>query len=318
MDFGISPLAAFTWVALFLWLFLCGAWAVLRPATTVRARAVAALLGALAPILCPSRGVASTFLTGLAVVFAARLPDLERERLKKSKAELFLWLFVPVLRGYPKSPEARAQNRKSARASFLEAAVTYSVWLVIAALLDFGDPPSWHWLLRSTILILYFVLTITSLEALLRGLVELSGARTDRLFEQPLLATSLRDFWGRRWNRFIARFALRYIALRQSSKTSGVRTVLIVFFWSALFHEYFAWGASGNAARPGMMLLFFLIQGAGLLVAERIALRIPRALGTTFTALWMIVTSPLFFASLHPPLIDLGYPASWLIQLRAP
>jgi hypothetical protein len=299
LDFGISPLAAFTWVALFLWLFLCGAWAVLRPATTVRARAVAALLGALAPILCPSRGVASTFLTGLAVVFAARLPDLERERLKKSKAELFLWLFVPVLRGYPKSPEARAQNRKSARASFLEAAVTYSVWLVIAALLDFGDPPSWHWLLRSTILILYFVLTITSLEALLRGLVELSGARTDRLFEQPLLATSLRDF-------------------RQSSKTSGVRTVLIVFFWSALFHEYFAWGASGNAARPGMMLLFFLIQGAGLLVAERIALRIPRALGTTFTALWMIVTSPLFFASLHPPLIDLGYPASRLIQLRAP
>ncbi len=318
MDFEFSPLVAFTWVALFVWLLACGAWAVLHRATTVKARTLAALLAALAPILCPSRGVASTFLTGLAVVFAARLPDLERERMKKGKAELLGWLFVPVLRAYPKGPEARAHNRKKAGASFLEAALTYSVWLVISALLDFGDPANWHWLFRSAILILYFVLTITSLEALLRALVELTGAHTDRLFEHPLLATSLRDFWGRRWNRFIARFALRYIALRQRSKTSGVRTVLIVFFWSALFHEYFAWGASGNGARPGMMLLFFLIQGAGILVVERIPLRFPRALGTALTALWMIVTSPIFFAPLHPPLIDLGYPASWLVQLRAP
>lgn len=318
MDFGISPLVAFTWVALFSWLLACGAWAALRPTTTLRGRTIAALLAALAPILCPSRGVLSTFLTGLAVVFAARLPDLERERARKSKSELFGWLLVPVLRGYPKNLEARAKNRKKALSSFLEAALTYSVWLVISALLEFGDPATWPWLFRSAILILYFVLTITSLEALLRALVECTGATTDRLFERPLLATSLRDFWGRRWNRFIARFALRHIALRQGAATHGARTVLTVFFWSALFHEYFAWGASGNAARPGMMLLFFLVQGAGILIALRIPTRAPPLLGTVLTAVWMVVTAPLFFAPLHPPLIDLGYPASWLVQVRAP
>lgn len=241
------------------------------------------------------------------------MPDLERERSRKSPLELFVWLLVPVFRSFPRDAEIRKRNRSLAPRTFLEAILTYALWLVISASLQATDPSSWVWPGRSATLILYFVLTVTSLEALLRSIALAFGASTDRLFERPLLSVSLRDFWGRRWNTFIARFALRHIAMRQKSKTNGPRSVLTVFFWSAVFHEYFALGASGGEVRPGGMLLFFGIQGLGLLVTDRIPWRPPRPAATLLTALWMTFTAPLFFGSLRPPLLELGYPESWFV-----
>lgn len=277
------------------------------------------LAALIAPLFCPSRGVLSTILTGLAVVLAVRTPDLERERLRKTSLELFVWLLLPVFRFLPRDPVALAKNRRCARRTLLEAAVTASAWIFIHLALESFDPASWPWQYRSAALILYFVLAITSLEALLRGVTQGFGATTDQLFNRPLFAVSLRDFWGRRWNTFIARFALRYIATRQSSKASAPRSVLTVFFWSALFHEYFALGASGAEWIPGSMLLFFCLQGIAMLAIDRVPVYPPRPVANVLTALWMVVTAPLFFASLRPPLGELGYEASWFvpIELRA-
>lgn len=301
-----------TWVALFLWILSVAIWASHTP-TTTRTRSVAAVLVALAPIFCPTRGLLSTVLTGLAVVFAVRMPDLERERTRKTGPELLLWLTIPAFRSFPASVELRKRNQAQAFRALIEAVLTLAAWIPVSALMRILAPAGWAWPYRSAALVLYFVLIVTSLEALLRAVVQGSGATADRLFERPLLAVSLRDFWGRRWNRFISRFALRHIALRQASKTSSPRSVLIVFFWSALFHEYFALGASGAGSRPGSMLLFFCVQGVAMVVVDRIPWQPPRAVANILTAAWMMLTAPLFFASLEPPLLELGYPASWFV-----
>lgn len=306
---------ALVWAALFLWILIAATWAAYAP-TTVRSRSCAAILVALAPLLCPGRGLLSTLLTGLAVVFAVRMPDLERERPRKSFFELLLWLTLPVFYAFPRSLDLRKQNRARAASTLLEAILTFAAWIPVCLFMKAAEPASWAWPFRSAALIFFFVLTVTGLEALLRALVQATGATTERLFERPLFATSLRDFWGRRWNKFIARFALRHIAMRRRSKTNGPRSVLTVFLWSAVFHEYFALGASGAGSQPGHMLLFFLIQGVGMLAADRIALEPPRPLATLLTALWMVFTAPLFFAPLRAPLLELGYPAAWFVPTQ--
>jgi len=273
------------------------------------------------PLLAPARGIASTLLTGFCVVFATRLPDLERERPRKTRSELWLWLLVPMFRAWSSTAGGRARNRAAAK-THARAALKYAVLyaLVVAALYGFGPGRSVPNLIRSSTLILFFVGLIVGLAEGLTALTALLGANVDVLFDAPLDSRSLREFWGRRWNRFIARFALRHIATSRPSRdtrrlfSSSASRTLLVFFWSALFHEYFAWGVAGNVDALGTMFSFFVLQGLlmTLLPLWPATWPLPSRVGQALTFGWMAATAPLFFESTSAPLVALGYPESWL------
>jgi Membrane bound O-acyl transferase family len=277
--------------------------------TSLLGRWIAALSLAIVPLGFPQGGILSTLGTGFAVVAAVRLPDLERVRPRFSWEQRFRWLLIPMVTAFEPARAERvsAIGRRAIRRLTLAAAILLALRAITWA------PPLF---VRSAVMLVFFVQFLTGLADSVAAFSEWTGARTEELFVSPLLATSPRDFWSRRWNRFISRFALRFVALRlpRSMRSSGGFQALAVFFVSGLFHEYFAWGGAREGVRPGTMLLFFGLHGLAAYLGTRWPLLPPekKRLGWTLTFVWMMLTAPLFFAGLHPPLLELGYPERWL------
>ncbi|MCH2110446.1 MAG: membrane bound O-acyl transferase family-domain-containing protein [Polyangiaceae bacterium] len=285
----------------------------LRP-RSIGSRWCWALLVLILPIFFPSRGAVATFFTGLSVVVAVRLSDM-RAMQGATRMRLFFWLLIPVLKEQrqPLSPQERwAYGGKL----LLSAGFKLGLWQMIAVALSRENPGEWHWFLRSALLILFFVLNLTALSQLIELIVVVFGERTEPAFRAPFLSRSVREFWGRRWNRFISRFALRHIARPLADQQRSRALIgLTVFGASGVYHEYFAAGASGGAYVPLFMLVFFLVQGVAVLLSERLP-QPPRPLGVLLSFIWMSATAPLFFLPLEVVLIDVGYPSPWFSFLE--
>lgn len=309
-----------TWAGLFALLLLGSARVAAGRITSQKERWGIFFAIAVLPLFSPSRGIASTLLTGFCVVFAARLPDLERERQRKTRSELWIWLLVPMFRAWLRPTEEREASREVAQVQALSALKHGLLCVLIGtATHAFAAGSSVPNFVRSSALVLFFVGMIVGLAAALTALLSLFGAHVEVLFDSPLHSRSLREFWGRRWNRFIARFALRHIAAHRvtigpQGRPSAARRTLVVFFWSAVFHEYFAWGVAGNVSALGTMFAFFILQGIVMVLLPLwpSSWPVPREVGRALTFGWMVVTAPLFFESTSGPLVLLGYPESWL------
>ena len=84
------------------------------------------------------------------------------------------------------------------------------------------------------------------------------------VMDWPILATSLSDFWGRRWNRPVNDGTYRVI-FRPLSRTLGVRiSSLVAFLFSGLLHEVLI--TVPAHANWGFPTSYFLIQGLALQV----------------------------------------------------
>src|SRR5262249_50220877 len=92
-----------------------------------------------------------------------------------------------------------------------------------------------------------------------------AGIPAEKLFDCPVRAASLAEFWGRRWDRVFSDFA-RAVMFRPLARRAGVLpATLAVFALSGVAHELVITVPAG--AGYGGPLLYFLIQGA-LVVAE--------------------------------------------------
>jgi len=79
----------------------------------------------------------------------------------------------------------------------------------------------------------------------------------------PAAATSLRDFWGRRWNRIMSGMLRDLLFTPLARHVGVVAATAAVFVYSGVLHEFVSVLARGGYGRP---TLYFLIQGAGFLV----------------------------------------------------
>lgn len=312
---GLTPwLPALT--ATLLWLVVVASWG--RPLRRMRWAAACGVLAT--PLLFPRPSAetqvpwaqAATILTTLLIIFAARLPDWDAIVLRNGLRfkDRFLWLLCPNLQLRAQSVEGLARVRRAAP-YLLKATLLHLTWLVVSITLSLTTADGVPWPLRSAILMLFFVLNVTALHDAVAGCVILAGYRVDNLFDAPLLSRSPRDFWSRRWNKFINRFALKHVALK-SRRLPPEGTILLVFGCSGLFHEYFAWGVGGQQAVHGKMMLFFLIQGAAVLVGSKWSPPLPDRVLNLLTFIWMALTAPLFFTAVQPAVLAFGFPEAWL------
>jgi hypothetical protein len=105
-----------------------------------------------------------------------------------------------------------------------------------------------------------------------------NGIGVEPIMHVPLLATSLADFWGQRWNRAYRRVSFDWFFRPAVSRFGVMAGTLIAFIASGVIHEVVISYPAG--AGYGGPTAYFFIQGLGLLLERthlwrRLALRFP-------------------------------------------
>ena len=145
---------------------------------------------------------------------------------------------------------------------FLESWLLYlagCVLLMTAAFFGKGESIYFNYLaLVAVLLIVHMGLVETVTDGL-----RLLGFSPRSLFERPVLARSLKDFWGKRWNRAFVDMNKLFILEPLKGRLPGGVLVFGIFLISGLLHEL---AISYPAGGPwGFPLLYFAFQGVGLL-----------------------------------------------------
>ncbi len=123
------------------------------------------------------------------------------------------------------------------------------------------------------------------------------GIDAKPLMNWPILARSLAEFWGQRWNTAFRDLTHRFL-FRPLAKRFGPRFGLAIgFFASGLVHDLVISVPAGGGY--GLPTLYFVIQGVGLLIERtRWARPLRGRVLTTF-----IVLAPAF-GLFHPPFVE--------------
>uniref|UniRef100_A0ACD5WQG1 Uncharacterized protein n=1 Tax=Avena sativa TaxID=4498 RepID=A0ACD5WQG1_AVESA len=203
-------------------------------------------------------------------------------------------------------PVKLARPSKAKPVSLVSCAVKVAVIAAVVQLYHFNA--RLHLYAR---LALYGVHTYCFLDLLLPVIAAAAGAlgmQAEPQFDRPYLASSLRDFWGRRWNLMVSAI-LRpsvYDPVRARSG-SPAAAVLATFAVSGLMHEAMVYYLSLRWRSDGVMAAFFLLHGVCCVVegwcARRWAARLwpapPRAVATVLVGIFVMATSFwLFFPAL--------------------
>lgn len=151
---------------------------------------------------------------------------------------------------------------------------------------------------------------LTSAMELFRFLWALCGVEVQSPMRQPLfLSTSVRDFWGRRWNLLIHRLMHRSFFQPLAAFIGPRVGAVAAFMVSGLFHEYMWLITNWHVAhyKPGGPLMFFAVQFV-LLTAENYLKRtwigkrmtvLPSMLLTVLTTAAILPFGPLFLHDLQ-------------------
>jgi len=265
---------------------------------------------------------ASVSLSLLSVIVLTRCFDWPRLKPEFSGHPLgaWIWFLHPPTAGWPEHVrlDLTAASRCLLRSALyvLSAvpalALVYSGPVFDAPLID--APPPW---LRSAAFCWGFATLSPAFVEVLALPAVLMGIPVAPIFNWPLVSRSPAEFWSRRWNLYVARFASRHVYLPLGGGRANWKAMGLVFLISGVMHEYVAIVACGSSGTFGYMTSFFLLQGAGVvaqhLVRRRLRWRrwpLPVALGVHFA--WMVLTVPLFMIPLQPVLELLAYPKAWL------
>jgi hypothetical protein len=147
-------------------------------------------------------------------------------------------------------------------------------------------------------MLLTFVLAIESLSRALCGLERLAGFDTTPIIRNAYVSRTVSEFW-RRYNDRIHEWLYRNVFLPAGGRRAPVRSLLLVFLVSGVFHE--AAFALATSRLTGYQLAFFTIQGPAALASGRLE-RLARRGGIAgkiaahgATILFLAATSVLFF-----------------------
>ncbi|KAK4439417.1 Acyl-CoA--sterol O-acyltransferase 1 [Sesamum alatum] len=186
------------------------------------------------------------------------------------------------------------------------------IFAVILRIYDYKEQLHPKIILFCYCLHVYFMLemVLALVAALTKALVHVE---LEEQFNEPYLATSLQDFWGRRWNLMVPNILqptvyhpVRSVAARfMDRKWAAIPGVLATFLVSGLMHELVLYNI-GRLRPSGEMMCFFLIHGLSLsveIVIKKILrgkFSVPGIVSGPLTLAYVIYTSFLLF---FPPFL---------------
>jgi len=127
-----------------------------------------------------------------------------------------------------------------------------------------------------------------------------AGVPADALFKAPLLSTTLREFWGKRWNLAFSEMTAASV-YRPISLAAGRRAgVVAAFVASGLLHELAI--SVPVRAGYGLPLLYFALHGIAMLAEGALGPLLAKQpwLGRAWTSAWLVLPLPILF---HPPFL---------------
>ncbi|HLY09323.1 MAG TPA: MBOAT family protein [Planctomycetota bacterium] len=124
----------------------------------------------------------------------------------------------------------------------------------------------------------------------LAGFWRMRGVAVGRLFVNPLAASTLGEFWGRRWNLAFHAVAREFVFRPAAQRWGPAAGVLLTFGCSGLLHELLLSVPVGGGY--GLPFAYFVLHGLLVLAERRWGLG-----GRVWTLLWLLAPAPLLF---HP------------------
>ena len=144
--------------------------------------------------------------------------------------------------------------------------------------------------------------------------------------DYPFLSKSVREFWGRRYNRLVGTLLKEAIfdPVRHMPYSSAMIGALASFIMSGLLHAHVAVVGFG-APSPIPAFFFFILQGLVCCAVAVLPFKVPRPVGILLTQAFLLITAPLylglftrasskFYEYNIPPFLD----APWLPKLPVP
>jgi hypothetical protein len=242
----------------------------------------------------------------------ALTPDGRRQWTWRRLLAFFIWIGLqprPFLRSY--SPPAD-QPRPTWRGFVLNLATGIVLLLGVPWGLPAGTPllaRAWVGLIGVAFARLFAGFDFWAV------IFRLIGFPVEKVFVNPLAATSLRDFWGRRWNRIMSGMLRDLLFVPLARRVGVIAATVVVFLYSGVVHEFVSVAAQSGYGRP---TLYFLIQGAGFLLEGtrfgRCFLVGTPVIGRCWTALVVIgpvalVVPPVFLYEVMVPILrEMGVP----------
>lgn len=121
-----------------------------------------------------------------------------------------------------------------------------------------------------------------------------SGIEIPPVQVHPMMARSVSEFWGRRWNRPISNWLRTFCYQPWARRGRPGTGMAAAFLASTAIHFYFIWTALGLHAGL-IMASFFLLQIPLVLMEQRLSVRKwPRVYARTWTICVLVLASPLF------------------------
>jgi hypothetical protein len=283
---------------------------------------LAALLPVLAALPFPPLGfralhprVISAFFLGVA--------ELRLLLLASGQGPLYPSLPLPAfvaLATFPvtlRDPSKNASGAASPGPGLVESAAMAALFAVVVSLYRYGDWMNGYVLLALYSLHLYLLLELL-LAASAAAARALLGVHLEPQFNRPYLSSSLRDFWGRRWNLSVSALLRQCVFLPVRARFGATAGVLATFAASGLMHEVMF---SYITLRPptGEAAAFFALHGAcavaeGWWAAHERWPRPPRVPTTPLTLAFVGVTGFWLFL---PPIIRPGADKQVIVECEA-
>ena len=141
--------------------------------------------------------------------------------------------------------------------------------------------------------IIFFYALVEFLKDFIHFCFLASGAAMRPIHETPIAARSLRDFWGKRWNRLVSAWLYRFVFLPLARQHRPDLGLFCAFFVSGAMHAWLAMVALGTFA-AFEMAVFFGLQGVFILAEDRFHVHAwPVPLARAWTLTILLATSPL-------------------------
>lgn len=139
------------------------------------------------------------------------------------------------------------------------------------------------------------------------------GLGAEEIFDEPYRASSLSDFWSRRWDRPVSRLLRRLIYEPAKPHVGPIIASLAAFAISGIAHEFFVDVVLRQF--DGRMLLFFAIHGVVTVVSSGLIRR--PVLSRVILWVSLILTGALFIGPLletisRDPYLGAFVPIGWL------